>query len=396
MTSSEESGLSRTLPPRNLEESTDSSTSNVKQADAKRVSSHTMNALEVGNGAQRRGGQLLSRSEHAPRRVKSSSEEISQMARMSRRELMSSSVQVETDPSVDKKTKKATNDKDLLSNSEHRKSSLTTRPRGGDLSVSEHGTHNSGRLGHCPSSRPVPPLRRPSKKFDPIPMRYLTNSEDEGNDSTTTQKKIHQCSARPPRRTRSGGAKIDLLSRMARKARSLSVEIASGTHPDSSVSNDKNARWGASPSEASSMEASVALPGYNDMKQNYQQSWDRASCHVVVNEIRALNMLQPLQRDNDMDTEAQTFAEAIALSNGNAFLKIDYIAHVLHGTAVIAMHHRAMTQQHGSKSKAQANILNPDFHTMGVGVATGTNGLIYVCELFRGKFTLCCAPDVNK
>jgi hypothetical protein len=95
-----------------------------------------------------------------------------------------------------------------------------------------------------------------------------------------------------------------------------------------------------------------------------------------------------------MDIEAQTLAEAIALSNGNAFLKIDYLAHVLHGTAVIEMHHLAMTQQHGSKSNVQANILNPDFQTMGIGVATGTNGLIYICELFSGKFTLSCATDV--
>lgn len=110
--------------------------------------------------------------------------------------------------------------------------------------------------------------------------------------------------------------------------------------------------------------------------------------------IRTKHALKSLQRDKDMDTEAQKHAEAIAQSNRNYVLKIDYLGHVLHGPSVIEMHYDAMKQQQGSKSNAQTNALNPDFQGMGVGVAKGANGLLYVCELFRGKFTLCCALDV--
>jgi uncharacterized protein YkwD len=383
MTSNAEIGLmSRNLTSRKLEESTDLSTDNdnVGRCDAKRRSSHSMNALELGNGdAQRRRGQLLSRIERAPRRVKSSTADISQMARLSRRENMSVSLDVASDPSAKKTAKATSNELDELSRSEHKRSTLlTTRPRGGDLSMSEHRARSSRPQGHA---------RRSSKEFDPS-MRCLINSEDNGNYSTTTQKGVRQhkdqCSARPPRRTRSGGAEIELMSRMARKT---SPRIRTTSDHDPAVSSS------ASP-KSNNTGAPAALPEYNAMKQKYQQGWDRASCFVVVNEIRTRYALPPLQRDNNMDIEAQTFAEAIARSNGNAFLKIEYLAHVLHGTAVLEMHHLAMTQGHGSKSKAHANILNPDFQAMGVGVATGANGVLYVCELFRGTFTLCCAAEV--
>jgi uncharacterized protein YkwD len=376
-----------------IDVSSDSSSKNSKCDEKPTQLCKIKNDIELGHSARcsRRLGGDLSGSEPGPRRVKSSTSEISQMARSSRKEVVSASLEVATDSSTPPNAPWV-----------EKKSSLTTRPRGVDRSISDHGTRGTrGLLRRGSSARKVLVASRSCGADTMGQMsRSISHicvpSTQEENDSTSGQR-----SAKPLRRSGSMGTEIELMSKLARKVTPPSTEIASGSH-DPTVSNNttKNAQCGVSPSEGTTVDAPapvlIALE-YNDIKQKYQQSWDSASCFAVVNKIRTEHALNSLERDKDMDTEAQQHAEAIAQSNGNYSAKIDYVAHVLRGTAVIEMHHAAMIQQQqklGSKSKSQANILNPDFQVMGVGVAKGANnGLLYVCELFHGKFTLCCTAD---
>lgn len=213
-----------------------------------------------------------------------------------------------------------------------------------------------------------------------LSQNSFTSTEEE-SDSTCGQRL-----AKPLCRSGSTGTAIEHMTMMTRKA-SLTIHLVDTATDDHTGPNKKkNAQWGV----LSEPEATATTGG----AVVHQQSCDSASCFAVVNEIRTKHALKSLQRDKSMDDKAQKHAKGIAKSNGNYVVTIDYVAHVLHGLTVIEMHHATMNQQLESPSKIQTNILNPDFQVMGVGVAKGTNnGLLYVCELFHGKFTLCCSPD---
>ena len=112
----------------------------------------------------------------------------------------------------------------------------------------------------------------------------------------------------------------------------------------------------------------------------------------LLNEEREKFGLKPLTRDQDMDAQARKYAKMIADSGGQQVLKTsDYHGgHVLRGLSINSIHAKILERK---THHAKDNLLNPNFHTMGLGIARdekNNSGKIYLCELFKGDVELTC------
>ena len=110
-----------------------------------------------------------------------------------------------------------------------------------------------------------------------------------------------------------------------------------------------------------------------------------ASNHVLVNRERMKRGLRPLTRNIAMDDLARKSAEAMAESNGLNALPTTYVGNVLRGESIRAIHRSTMLQKQG---RERANILNPYFQDFGVGTCKGSDGQLYMCQLFSERLEL--------
>ncbi|KAG7366099.1 hypothetical protein IV203_028769 [Nitzschia inconspicua] len=110
-----------------------------------------------------------------------------------------------------------------------------------------------------------------------------------------------------------------------------------------------------------------------------------ASNHVLVNRERMKRGLRPLTRNIFMDELARKSAKAMADSNGLNPLRTTYVGNVLRGESIRSIHRSTMQQKQG---RERANLLNPYFQEFGVGTCKGTDGMLYMCQLFSERLEL--------
>lgn len=110
-----------------------------------------------------------------------------------------------------------------------------------------------------------------------------------------------------------------------------------------------------------------------------------ASNHVLVNRERMKRGLRPLTRNIAMDELARKSALAMAESNGLNPLQTTYVGNVLRGESIRAIHRSTMQQKQG---RERANLLNPYFQEFGVGTCKGSDGMLYMCQLFSERLEL--------
>jgi len=117
-----------------------------------------------------------------------------------------------------------------------------------------------------------------------------------------------------------------------------------------------------------------------------------ASNHVLVNRERMKRGLRPLTRNIAMDDLARKSAEAMAESNGLNPLPTTYVGNVLRGETIRTIHRSTMLQKQG---RERANILNPYFQDFGVGTCKGSDGQLYMCQLFSERLELALTDTTN-
>ncbi len=117
-----------------------------------------------------------------------------------------------------------------------------------------------------------------------------------------------------------------------------------------------------------------------------------ASNHVLVNRERMKRGLRPLTRNIAMDDLARKSAEAMAESNGLNALPTTYVGNVLRGETIRTIHRSTMLQKQG---RERANILNPYFQDFGVGTCKGSDGQLYMCQLFSERLELALTDTAN-
>lgn len=117
-----------------------------------------------------------------------------------------------------------------------------------------------------------------------------------------------------------------------------------------------------------------------------------ASNHVLVNRERMKRGLRPLTRNIAMDDLARKSAQAMAGSNGLNALPATYVGNVLRGETIRTIHRSTMLQKQG---RERANILNPYFQDFGVGTCKGSDGQLYMCQLFSERLELALTDTAN-
>jgi uncharacterized protein YkwD len=114
--------------------------------------------------------------------------------------------------------------------------------------------------------------------------------------------------------------------------------------------------------------------------------------HRIVNRSRATRQVEPLRRSSYLDCLAETHAKVMA-EQESVFHSVDSVEalqkklhgqqvgeNILRGKSLLQMHKDIMT---GSDSFLRRNILSTKFHEMGMGMANGNDGHVYLVQLFR-------------
>lgn len=122
----------------------------------------------------------------------------------------------------------------------------------------------------------------------------------------------------------------------------------------------------------------------------------RKGIHALVNAERKAHNLPPLQRSRFLDSLASLHATVMA-KECRAMHSVDSIVELqcnLHskqvaenvdcGDYIRQMHSNTM-ESDASTNLSKENILSPIFTEMGSAVARGTDGKIYLCQLFRKR-----------
>lgn len=102
--------------------------------------------------------------------------------------------------------------------------------------------------------------------------------------------------------------------------------------------------------------------------------------HELVNKSRVKRGLTEFSRNMLMDTIAKQVAQDLAASLGTKCSPTSYYGNVGQGESVQNIHKTMMSQKGGT---ARSNLLAPHFTEIGIGIARGNDGLIYMCQLFN-------------
>ena len=167
-----------------------------------------------------------------------------------------------------------------------------------------------------------------------------------------------------------------------------------GSNVFASPAKSNNAKWDSSSLQAKQVSALQMSPttsprSLKEKKEpQVQASWDYASCIAMINASREKLGLNGLSRDTELDKMAQMHAQSAADNHGSqTAVSTEFHGHILRGSSAVSIHAKVVEAETG---KARTNIFNPDFHLIGIGIAKATSdgNKTYVCELFRGKYTL--------
>jgi uncharacterized protein YkwD len=114
--------------------------------------------------------------------------------------------------------------------------------------------------------------------------------------------------------------------------------------------------------------------------------------HHLINTSRISHSLQPLRRTVHLDSAAKAHAHSMA-DRRMLFHSVNSIKelrdklqsfhageNVQRGTSILQMHQECMSPKSGF---LRANILSRDFDEMGMGTAVGTDGIVYLVQVFR-------------
>jgi len=80
-----------------------------------------------------------------------------------------------------------------------------------------------------------------------------------------------------------------------------------------------------------------------------------------------------------MFTMAEIAAKELAASHGVTCSPVSYHGNVGHGMSLKEIHKIMMTE----KGRSKLNIMSPVFDSVGIGLYKGSDGLIYLCQLFK-------------
>jgi len=122
-----------------------------------------------------------------------------------------------------------------------------------------------------------------------------------------------------------------------------------------------------------------------------------ANCHVLINNERAKRFILPLIRETELDKVASERAE-LMMKEGkcehsdieNLITKISELTppwqrigeNVCRGKSILDIHHEIMVNPDCIADKN--NIHERRFSSFGIGVATSSEGEVYVCQIFKG------------
>ena len=111
-----------------------------------------------------------------------------------------------------------------------------------------------------------------------------------------------------------------------------------------------------------------------------------------INSVRLANGLRELERSRELDHTARHHAERMALREAifHSCRTVSKLKHhlksrcvgenVQRGKSVRDIHDNMM-----SCLDQRQNVLSPDFADLGIGMSKGTDGMLYMVQLFRGK-----------
>lgn len=114
--------------------------------------------------------------------------------------------------------------------------------------------------------------------------------------------------------------------------------------------------------------------------------------HHFVNTSRVNHLLQPLRRTVHLDAMAKAHAQSMA-QRKIVFHSVNSVTalrdklesvhvgeNIQRGTSILQMHQECMSPLSGF---LRANVLSREFDEMGMGTAVGTDGIVYLVQLFR-------------
>jgi hypothetical protein len=121
-----------------------------------------------------------------------------------------------------------------------------------------------------------------------------------------------------------------------------------------------------------------------------------ATGHVIVNRSRMEKGLKPLARNREMDEVARKYAGEMAAGSILVWrrpTKLPYQGYIWRGASILSVHEEVMEDERGS---ARAHILHPAFEKIGVGTAKGSDGMLYLCELYDGPKPLVSVDGIRR
>ena len=121
---------------------------------------------------------------------------------------------------------------------------------------------------------------------------------------------------------------------------------------------------------------------FSALSANLKNCWSFASSQVLVNMERTKHGLNVLDRSKELDEMAYQYAVEMSQNGGLEAIHICYPGHVLRGESIQSIHERIMNQE---SPKERENILNADFEEYGMASVTRPDGMVYLCQLFRGN-----------
>jgi hypothetical protein len=98
----------------------------------------------------------------------------------------------------------------------------------------------------------------------------------------------------------------------------------------------------------------------------------------LINMERTRRSLRPYTRNVKLDAIAKKASIQLAESAGSKCSPTDFYGNVGKGRDILMVHQRMMAQRGTEK----ANIISSRFKQFGIGMATATDGQLYVCQLF--------------
>jgi Cysteine-rich secretory protein family len=120
-------------------------------------------------------------------------------------------------------------------------------------------------------------------------------------------------------------------------------------------------------------------------------TWYYQSNHIMVNQERVKRTIAPIMRMRELDLLAQAHAEEMAKENSLFHMVPEALAagfqrpsrrlgaNVAVGKSIKEMHTTMMTTP-----SQKNNILDRRYTHMGMATAVGSNGELYMCQIFRG------------